>query len=68
MFGLLGDPAPAARRHAQAVLRLETRLARASMTRTQTDDPIATYHKMTPRELARQAVGFEWDRYLQRWG
>jgi predicted metalloendopeptidase len=59
MFGLLGDHAPAARRQAQTVLRLEMRLARASMTRTETDDPIATYHKMSMRELARQASGFE---------
>ncbi len=68
MFGLLGDPAPAARRQAQAVLRLETRLARASMTRTETDDPIATYHKLSRRALARQADGFEWDRYFRALG
>ena len=68
MFRLLGDPASAARRQAQAVLRLETRLARASMTRTETDDPIATYHKVTARELARRAPGFEWDPYFAALG
>jgi putative endopeptidase len=67
-FGLLGDPAPAARRQAQAVLRLETRLARASMTRTEAEDPIATYHKMTARELARRASGFEWNPYFAALG
>ena len=68
MFGLLGDPAPAARRQAQAVLRLETRLARASMTRTEAEDPIATYHKLTLGELARRAPGFEWDPYFAALG
>ena len=65
MFQLLGDPAPVARRHAQTVLRLETRLAQASMTRTEAEDPVATYHKTSRRALARQSSGFEWDAYFR---
>ncbi|RPI05640.1 MAG: M13 family peptidase, partial [Zetaproteobacteria bacterium] len=68
MFRLLGDAPTAAGRSAQIVLRLETRLARASMTRDETDDPIATYHKMSRSALAKQASGFSWDAYLRALG
>jgi predicted metalloendopeptidase len=68
MFRLLGDPAPTAGRNAQTVMRLETRLARASMTRTETDDPIATYHKMSRTMLAKHASGFAWDAYFRALG
>ena len=68
MFGLLGDPVPTAARNAQTVMRLETRLARASMTRTETDDPVATYHKMSRTMLAKRAPGFSWDAYFRALG
>lgn len=68
MFGLLGDPVPTAGRNAQTVMRLETRLARASMTRTEIDDPIATYHKMSRAMLAKHASGFAWDAYFRALG
>jgi predicted metalloendopeptidase len=63
MFGLLGDTVSNARQNAQTVMRVETRLARASMTRAETDDPIATYHKMSQGALAKHAAGFAWDAY-----
>jgi putative endopeptidase len=65
MLGLLGDPGPIARRNARIVMRMETRLARASMTREETDDPVATYHRMSQRDLAKQASGFAWDVYFR---
>ena len=65
MFGLLGDSARVARQNAQIVLRLETRLARASMTRDESDDPIATYHKMSRGDLATRAAGFAWEEYFR---
>jgi predicted metalloendopeptidase len=68
MFGLLGDMPPVAGRNARTVMRLETRLARASMTRDETDDPIATYHKMSRSDLAKQAAGFAWDAYFRALG
>jgi predicted metalloendopeptidase len=68
MFRLLGDTAPVAKRHADTVMRLETRLARASMTRDETDDPVATYHKMSRTELATLAGGFAWDAYFRALG
>ena len=64
MFRLLGDAAPVAGRNAQTVLRLETRLARASMTREKTEDPIATYHKMSRSALTTLAPDFAWEAYF----
>lgn len=68
MFRLLGDAAPTAGQHAQTVMRLETRLARASMSPAETEDPIATYHKMSRTMLAKQASGFAWDAYFRALG
>jgi predicted metalloendopeptidase len=68
MFRLLGDDATLADRNAQTVMRLETRLARASMPRDETDDPAATYHKMSRSALAKQASGFPWDAYFHALG
>ena len=68
MFRLLGDATPAASRNAQIVMRLETRLARGSMTRAETEDPVATYHKMSRTMLAKQGSGFAWDAYFRALG
>jgi putative endopeptidase len=68
MFRLLGDTAPTAKRYAQTVLRMETRLARASMPRDETDDPVATYHKMDRTRLAKHAAGFAWEAYFRALG
>jgi len=68
MFRLLGEAAPVAGRNAQTVMRLETRLARVSMTRDETDDPIATYHKMSRTMLTKQAGGYAWDTYVRALG
>jgi putative endopeptidase len=46
MFEFAGDAPAAAQARAQAVLRIETELARTSMAREQLRDPNASYHKM----------------------
>ena len=68
MFRLLGDADSTAKQNAQTVMRLETRLAQASMTRAETDDPIATYHKMSRSAFAKHAAGFAWDAYFRALG
>jgi putative endopeptidase len=60
MFQLLGENASQAAADAQKVVAIETALARPAMTRVQLRDPNATYHKMTPAELAQLAPGFNW--------
>ncbi|WP_233254059.1 M13 family metallopeptidase [Hymenobacter sedentarius] len=46
-FKLLGDDEATAKANAAAVLRIETRLAKASKSRVDLRDPIANYNKMT---------------------
>lgn len=45
-FALLGDSPALAARHAATVLRLETELARASLTRVERRDPYKLFHKL----------------------
>jgi putative endopeptidase len=63
-FALLGDPDAAAGEEAQDVMRIETALARASMTRVQQRDPKATYHRMPLGELRTSCPSFDWTAYL----
>ena len=63
-FALLGDDAQGARAAAEAILALETSLAKASMTNVQRRDPKATYHKVTVDSLKRMCPGFDWSAYL----
>jgi len=53
---------------AERVLALETRLAKASMTRVELRDPNAIYHALTPSQLKAAAPGFPSDRYLKALG
>jgi putative endopeptidase len=65
MFQLLGDDSSAARSNAATVMSMETRLAKASMTRVEQRDPNATYHMMTLDELSTAAPGFNWSLYFR---
>jgi putative endopeptidase len=64
MFELLGDTPAVAAANAQTVLRIETALAKGSMTSVARRDPAAVYHRMTRAELAALAPSFPWDRYF----
>ena len=68
MLRLAGADAPTADRQAQAILRLESSLAQASMTRVEMRDPNAVYNRMTLAELNTLAPAFDWQRYLQTVG
>jgi putative endopeptidase len=63
-LGLLGTAAADAAAQARTVLRIETALAGASMTRVQQRDPKAVYHRMPLAELAALCPGFDWSGYL----
>ncbi|WP_241499069.1 M13 family metallopeptidase [Rufibacter ruber] len=65
MFQLLGDTEAAAKKNAAKVLEMETRLAKASMTRVQQRDPHATYNKMTVPELQKLSPNFNWPTLLK---
>jgi endothelin-converting enzyme/putative endopeptidase len=62
---LLGDPAPAAASSAAAILRLETRLARASMSNVERRDPYRMKHKLPPAGLQALAPGLAWPAYFK---
>ncbi|MCD8301744.1 MAG: M13 family metallopeptidase [Prevotellaceae bacterium] len=46
------------------VMRIETRLARASKSMTELRDPEANYHKMSYTDLKNDFPGIDWDGYL----
>jgi len=60
---LAGDSAPAAQSGAQAILALETKLAKASRTLVDLRDPQANYHKVARKDLPAMA-GLDWNAYF----
>jgi putative endopeptidase len=68
MFELLGDKSEAAAAEAQTVMRIETALAKGSMTRVERRDPKALDHKMTSGELEKIAPEFQWPVYFAKVG
>jgi putative endopeptidase len=68
MFELLGDKPDAAAAEAQTVMRIETALAKGSMTRVERRDPKALDHKMTSAEFEKIAPAFHWQAYFTKVG
>jgi len=68
MFELLGDTPEQAAAYAQTVLQIETRLAKASMSRLEMRDPQKTYNKMRIEELVSASPSFAWPDYLAKRG
>jgi putative endopeptidase len=66
IFELLGDPQPAS--GVEAVLRMETALAKASLTPVERRDPYKTAHVMKRRDLQALTPAFRWDAYLKALG
>ncbi|WP_191564474.1 M13 family metallopeptidase [Janibacter melonis] len=53
---------------ADAVLRVEHRLATGHLDRVNNRDAVATYNPMTADELAQAAPSFDWAAWAQAWG
>ena len=68
LLTLSGESAPQAKADADATLRIETELAKASLTRVQRRDPHNTYHMMTIGELGQIAPAFDWPHYFAMQG
>ena len=66
MLGLLGEREPA--RGAETVLRLETALARRTLTRVEQRDPRKLDHPMTPADLRALTPSFAWSAYFEALG
>jgi putative endopeptidase len=64
MFGLLGEQSTAAKQAADAVMRIETALAKATLTRVQKRDPHNLFNKVDAKGLQALTPGFNWREYL----
>lgn len=65
ILGMIGQSKQQAEKDAGTILRLETALARESLTRVERRDPYKIYHKMTPAKLQELTPSFRWQDYLQ---
>jgi len=61
---LAGASKADAEKTAQAVMKLETALAGASLTNVELRDPHATDHKMTLAEVQKLSPSFQWNKYF----
>jgi putative endopeptidase len=68
MFELLGDQPEVAAAEAQTVMRIETALAKGSMTRVERREPKNLDHKMTAGELEKISPDFQWQVYFTKVG
>ena len=64
MMTLLGDTPEQAKAEADDVLRIETALAKGSMSRVDRRDPAKTYHIMTLAEVESLSPSYDWTTYL----
>jgi endothelin-converting enzyme/putative endopeptidase len=64
MLALTGESEQQAAEDAQAVMDIETALAKGSLDRVQRREPANMYHKMTKGELASLSPALDWNRYL----
>src|SRR5262249_51121274 len=63
-FELLGDAPAAAKTNAETVMRMETALANASMTRVERRDPYKRKNKIKLAELDQLVPNFDWQAYF----
>jgi putative endopeptidase len=68
MFVLLGDTEEKATAEAADVMRIETALAKGSMSRVDMRDPAKRYHIMTVAEVAGLSPEYDWKQYLDGLG
>jgi endothelin-converting enzyme/putative endopeptidase len=68
MFELLGDKPDDAAAEAQTVMRIETALAKGSMTRVERRDPKNLDHKITSVEFEKISPDFQWQVYFTKVG
>jgi len=68
MFELLGEAPATAATEAQTVMRIETDLAKGSLTRVERRDPKNLDHKLTSAELEKISPEFQWQVYFTKVG
>jgi endothelin-converting enzyme/putative endopeptidase len=68
MLTLFGEKPAAAKQQAADILSLETRLAKASLTRVERRDPQKLYNRVDRKGLEEKAAGFPWGPYFAALG
>jgi len=68
LMRMIGEPSARAKTDADAVMRIETALAKASLTRVDRRDPHKVYHKMTVAELHALDPAIDWAAYFATQG
>src|SRR6185295_3217294 len=64
MLELAGQYPESAAADAKTVMKIETDLAKASLTRVERRDPYKIYHKMSVADLEKITPSFDWQTYL----
>lgn len=64
MFKHSGLSETDAGKNSETIMKLETELAQASMTRVELRDPVKTFNKMSLQQLTELAPGFDWRSYF----
>ena len=68
MLELLGEPPAKAAADSQAVMHIETDLAKGSLDLVSRRDPNQVYHKMSVKELAALTPNLDWPKYFTAMG
>jgi putative endopeptidase len=68
MLGFIGMNKDDAKMEAEAIMNIETQLAKASMTRLELRDPFTTYNKMNIEELQKISPNINWKNYFKAIG
>jgi endothelin-converting enzyme/putative endopeptidase len=68
MFELTGVAPAAAAKKADAVMAIETELAKGSLDKVSRRDPNKVYHKLTMKELASLSPAFDWPKFFEQSG
>ena len=68
MFQLIGQDEKQATKNMEAVMEIETRLAKKSFNAVEQRNPAANYHMFTLEELKKEISGFDWEAYLNAVG
>jgi endothelin-converting enzyme/putative endopeptidase len=68
LLTMSGEPEAQAKADAAAVLKLETALATASLSRVERRDPYKTFHKLTLADLQKQVPAIDWASLFRKSG
>lgn len=66
MFSLTGKKGAEAAKSADAVMRIETAMAKAQMSRVEMRDPYKTYNKFSWKDLAATTPSIDWGNYADK--